>query len=82
MRHIAAALPPLPALLFLFLFSVGPNVALAMGGGGAGHGAGIAHGSVRPSNGGGSYDVPPERRAHVRATPRPLLQKRIQSPRS
>jgi hypothetical protein len=70
----------LPGFLILFLCTVSPNVALAMGGAGAGHGA--AHGSVKPNGGGGTYDVPPERRAHVRATPRNLLQKRIQSPRS
>jgi hypothetical protein len=67
----------------LWLLTVGQPVALAMGGAGGGGDAGHgSHGTVKPGDGGGSYNLPPDLRAHVPTTPPAMLEQRKKYPRS
>ena len=70
------------AFFSLWLVLAGQPIPFAMGGGGGGGAGHGSHGGIKPGNGGGTYNVPPERRAHVHPTPRATLEKRKNSPRS
>jgi hypothetical protein len=75
-------MPRAVVLLSLWLMIAGQPIALALaGGGGGGAGRGSYRG-MKPGSGGGSYNVPPERREHVHPTPRATLEKRKNFPRS
>ena len=79
-QHRRVSVPRAVVILLSFgLLVAGQPVTLAMGGGGAGTGS---HGGMKPGGGGGTYNIPPERRAHVHPTPRAMLDKRKNSPRS
>ena len=66
--------------LSVWLLVIAQPTAFAVGAG-ANSGQGSRSG-VKPGGGGGTYNVAPGQRAHMKATPRNLLEKRKNSPRS